>query len=58
MDQLTPSLVALVAIGSDCFRAEVFEMFRLMLGGWICCLGRRTIQGPAPLHTLPNRGAM
>ena len=43
MDRLTPSLSLLVAIDAGCFRAEVFEMFRLMLGGWICCLGRRTI---------------
>jgi len=44
MDRLTPSLSLLVAIDAGCFRAEVFEMFRLMLGGWICCLGRRTIR--------------
>jgi len=43
MDQLTLSLSLLVAIDANCFRGEVFEMFRLMLGGWICCLGRRTI---------------
>ena len=43
MDQLTPSLAALVAIDAGCFRVEVFEMFRSMLGAWIVCLGRRTI---------------
>jgi hypothetical protein len=43
MDQLTPSLSLLVAIDAGCFRAEVFAVFRVMLGGWICCLGRRTI---------------
>lgn len=44
MDQLTTSLSYLV----DCYaphfyRPEVFRMFRLMLVGWIVCLGRRTI---------------
>ena len=43
MDKLIPSLFALVAIEHQCFRAEVYEMFRSMLGGWIVCLGRRTI---------------
>lgn len=43
MDQLTSSLAALVAIEAGCFRVEVFETFRIMLGGWICCLGRRTL---------------
>lgn len=43
MDQLTLSLATLVGIQDQCFRVEVFNMFRLMLGGWICCLGRRTI---------------
>jgi len=43
MDQLSSSLAALVGIEAGCFRVEVFEMFRIMLGGWICCLGRRTL---------------
>lgn len=43
MDKLIPSLFALVAIEHQCFRAEVYEMFRSMLGGWIVCLGKRTI---------------
>ena len=43
MNQLTSSLSALVGIYAGCFRAEVFRMFRYMLGGWIVCLGRRTI---------------
>jgi len=43
MNQLTPSLTALVGCYSDCFRTEVFQMFCHMLRGWIVCLGRRTI---------------
>jgi hypothetical protein len=43
MDQLTPSLAALLCLESRCFRGEVFQMFRTMLGAWIVCLGRRTI---------------
>jgi len=43
MDQLIPSLSVLVAIDANCFRPEVFQMFCHMLGGWIVCLGRRTI---------------
>ena len=44
MDQLTSSLAVLVAIEASCFRVEVFEMFRMILGGWICCLGRPTLR--------------
>ncbi len=43
MDQLTLSLATLVGIYGHGFRAEVFQMFQYMLGGWIVCLGRRTI---------------
>ena len=43
MDQLTPSLSLLVAIDAGCFRSEVFAVFRVMLAGGDCCLGRRTI---------------
>jgi hypothetical protein len=43
MDQLTASLFALVAIEQRCFRAEVADMFRTMVGAWIVCLGKRTI---------------
>lgn len=43
MDQLTLSLATLVVIYADGFRPEVFQMFRYMLGGWIVCLGRRTL---------------
>jgi hypothetical protein len=43
MDQLAFSLATLVSIYGDGFRPEVFQMFRYMLGGWIVCLGRRTI---------------
>lgn len=43
MDLLIPSLVVLVDPFSHCFRIEAFQMFRLLLGAWIVCLGRRTI---------------
>lgn len=43
MGQLTPSLLVLVANGHQCFRFEVFDIFRTMLGAWIVCLGKRTI---------------
>ena len=43
MDQLTPSLAALVAGYAPCFRAKTFQMFRYMLAAWLVCLGRRTI---------------
>ena len=43
MDLLIPSLVVLVNPLHNCFRKEVFEMFRLMIGAWIVCLGRRSI---------------
>jgi hypothetical protein len=43
MDQLNGSLSFLVGFYSPYFRPEVFQMFRLMLGGWIVCLGRRTV---------------
>jgi hypothetical protein len=43
VDQLTPSLSALLDLLSPCFRPEVFFLFRLMAVAWIVCLGRRTI---------------
>ena len=43
MDQLTGSLSFLVGFYAPRFRPEVFRMFRLMLGAWIVCLGRRTV---------------
>jgi len=43
MDQLIPSLVVLLDPFTVAFRREAFEMFRLMVGAWIVCLGRRTI---------------
>jgi hypothetical protein len=43
MDQLTPSLSALLEPLADCFRPEVFATFRLLLAAWVVCLGRRTI---------------
>jgi hypothetical protein len=43
MDQLIPSLVNVLGPLAPAFRAEPFEMFQLMVGAWIVCLGRRTI---------------
>jgi hypothetical protein len=43
MDQLIPSLTHLVAAFRDCFRAEVFQSFQILLAGWIVCVGPRTI---------------
>lgn len=43
MDQLTPSLLALLEAFRPCFRHEVFCAFRLMTAAWLVCLGRRTI---------------
>ena len=43
MDQLTPSLAALVDLFAPCFRPEVFALFRLLTAAWVVCLGRRTI---------------
>jgi hypothetical protein len=43
VDQLTPSLCALLQTFSSCFRPEVAVTFRLMVAAWIVCLGRRSI---------------
>ncbi|HEX4609538.1 MAG TPA: hypothetical protein VH092_15170 [Urbifossiella sp.] len=43
MDQLIPSLAALVDEFRPCFRAEVFQTFRHVLAGWIVCPGPRTL---------------
>lgn len=43
MDQLIPSLVALVEGFRPCFRHEVFQTFQHILVGWIVCPGPRTI---------------
>ena len=43
MDQLIPTLAALVAPFRDCFRAEVFQTFQVLIAGWVVCVGPRTI---------------
>ena len=43
MDQLIPSLADLLVPLAPAFRKEVIPVFRLMVGAWIVCLGRRTI---------------
>src|SRR3954468_12353079 len=43
MDQLIPSLAALVETFRDCFPPQVFSTFQSLLAGWILCVGPRTI---------------
>ena len=43
MDQLILSLAELLAPLAPAFRKEVFPMFRMMVGAWVVCLGRRNI---------------
>jgi DDE superfamily endonuclease len=43
VDQLIPTLAGLVAPFRDCFRAEVFATFQVLIAGWVVCLGPRTI---------------
>ena len=43
MDHVIPSLGHLLAALAPAFRKEVFPIFRLMVGAWIVCLGRRTV---------------
>src|SRR5512135_768586 len=43
MDQLIPSLAALVDPFRDCFHPQVFQTFQALLAGWIACVGPRTI---------------
>jgi hypothetical protein len=43
MDQLIPSLAELIAPFRDCFRAEVFQTFQVLIASWVVCLGPRTI---------------
>jgi hypothetical protein len=43
MDQLIPSLAALVEPFRDCFRIEVIQTFQTLMAGWIICLGPHTI---------------
>jgi hypothetical protein len=43
MKQCIPSLALLLAPLAGAFREEAFDMFTVMVAGWIVCLGRRTI---------------
>ncbi|HMB07897.1 MAG TPA: transposase [Isosphaeraceae bacterium] len=43
MDQLIPTIAELVAPFRDCFRAEVFQTFQVLIAGWVVCVGPRTI---------------
>jgi hypothetical protein len=43
MDQLIPSLAALVESFRDGFHPQVFQTFQVLIAGWIVCLGPRTL---------------
>ena len=43
MDQLIPTLQDVVVGLMAAFRLEAGNMFRLLVGAWIACLGRRSI---------------
>ena len=43
MKQYIPSLALLLVPLAVAFREEAFDMFSVMVAGWIVCLGRRTI---------------
>ncbi len=43
MDQLIPSLAALVETFRDSFHPQVFATFQTLIAGWIVCLGPHTI---------------
>ncbi|HMB04940.1 MAG TPA: transposase [Isosphaeraceae bacterium] len=43
MDQLIPSLAALVEAFRDCFHPLVFQTFQTLIAGWVVCLGPHTI---------------
>jgi DDE superfamily endonuclease len=43
MDQLIPSLAALVEAFRDGFHPQVFATFQSLIAGWIICLGPRTL---------------
>src|SRR3954447_4592956 len=45
MDQLIPSLAALVESFRDGFHPSVFATFQALIAGWIVCLGPHTISG-------------
>ena len=43
MDQLIPSLAALVEAFCDGFHPQVCSTFQALIAGWIVCLGPHTI---------------
>ena len=45
MDQLIPSLAALVEAFGDCFHPQVFSTFQALIAGWIVWLGPHTLSG-------------
>jgi hypothetical protein len=44
---LPSPMVSLLAAFEPCFRAPSYQIFRLVVAGWIHCLGRRTVTGVA-----------
>ena len=43
MDQLIPTLAALVGAFADCFHPQAFQTFQSLIAGWVVCTGPRTI---------------
>src|SRR5215212_7252037 len=44
---LPSAFVGLLVAFEPCFHAPTYRIFRLVMAGWIHCLGRRTITGVA-----------
>ena len=44
---LPSPMVGLLAAFEPCFHAPSYRIFRLVLAGWMHCLGRRTVTGIA-----------
>jgi len=45
MAQLIPYLAALVESFRDSFHPQVFQLFQVLIAGWIVCLGSHTLSG-------------
>ena len=56
MDQLIPGLDALVAPFRDCFRAEVFQTFQVLIAGWVVCVGRQEPRSETTSGSPPRCG--
>ena len=45
MAQRIPNLAALVESFRDSFHPQVFQLFQVLIAGWIVCLGPHTLSG-------------